>query len=55
MQEKLLKGEIQEKVLFKVQIMVRGEPEEIDKIETKLLNLTKKEEVVSFDIKKQYQ
>ena len=44
-----------EKVLFKVQIMAAGEPEELERIETKLLNLTKKEEVVSFHIRKYYQ
>ena len=46
---------MQEKVLFKAQIMVRGEPEEIEKIEAKLLNLTKKQEVVSSYISKFYQ
>lgn len=44
-----------EEILFKVEIMVRTEPEEIDKIEAKLLNLTRKEEVVSFHIRKFYQ
>lgn len=44
-----------EKILFKVQIMVAGEPADLEKIETKLLNLTKKEEVVSFHISKFYQ
>lgn len=46
---------MKEKVLFKVQIMVRGEPEEIERMENKLLNLSKKEEVVSSHISKYYQ
>lgn len=44
-----------ERVLFKMQIMVEAEPEEIEKIENKLLNLTKKKEVVDSHISKFYQ
>ena len=45
---------MKEKVLFKAYIMVEAEPEEIEKIENKLLNLTKKKEVVNSHLQKYY-
>ena len=46
---------VSEKVLFKMQIMVEASPEEIEKIENKLLNMTKKKEVINSHLRKYYQ
>jgi hypothetical protein len=43
-----------EKVHFKVEIVLIDEPEIIEKLETKFVNLSLKENVVSFFIKKTY-
>ena len=43
-----------EKVLFKVEFVVNDEPDMIEKMETKFVNLSFKENVVSFHIGKYY-
>ena len=45
---------MRERVWFEVEVVVNAEPIEIENFERKLLNLSKKEEVVSFHLKKTY-
>lgn len=45
---------MQEKVLFKVELVIRDEPEVIEKMETKFVNLSLKENVVSSHVVKYY-
>ena len=46
---------MKEKVLFKVEFLVWDEPETIEKLETKFVNLSLKDNVVSSHISKYYQ